>query len=156
MSGTNPEFELRTTPDRIRHAVLFEGLLLAIFIPLGMFFFEKSAFEIGGLGAALSIIAMVGNYLFNIAFDHALLGLGRPLQPRSPGLRALHAVLFEVVLLVASVPLLAFVLEIDLLSALLIDVGFLFITPIITYAYNWLYDVVFPMKVKEAQDQVAT
>ena len=46
-------------------------------------------------------------------------------------------------------PLLAFTLDISLLSALLIDVGFLFITPIITYAYNWLYDIVFPMKVKK-------
>lgn len=154
MTDISPEFELRTTLDRLRHTVLFETILLLAFVPLGAYFFQKSFIEIGGLAVALSVIAMGSNYLFNIAFDHTLLKLGRPLQPRSARLRALHAVLFEVTLLIFSVPLLAFVLEISLLSALLIDVGFLLITPVVTFAYNWLYDIVFPMKVKQAPDQV--
>ena len=148
MNAADPQFELRSTPDRVRHAVMFELLLVAIFVPLGAYFVDQSMLRVGALGIGLSLVAMASNYLFNIAFDHALLALHKPLQPRSFRLRALHATLFEVTLLVFSVPMVAYALEIDLLSALLLDVGFLFITPIITFAYNWAYDVVFPMKVR--------
>lgn len=146
MSAADPQFELRTTPDRIRHAILFEVILVAIFVPLGAYFFEQSVVRIGALSVGLSLIAMGSNYLFNILFDHALLKLHKPLQPRSARLRLVHAALFEVTLLVFSVPLVAYVLEISLLSALFLDIGFLFITPIFTFAYNWAYDLVFPMK----------
>jgi len=146
MTADDPEFELRTTADRIRHAVLFEVILLAIFVPLGAYFFEQSMVRIGALGVGLSAIAMGANYLFNVAFDHALLGLYKPLQPRSAMLRAIHAILFEITLLVFSVPMVAYALQVSLLSALLLDIGFLFITPIVTFAYNWAYDVIFPMK----------
>lgn len=146
MTAGDPEFELRTTADRIRHAVLFEAILLAIFVPLGAYFFEQSLVRIGALSVGLSAIAMGANYLFNVAFDHALLRLHKPLQPRSAKLRALHAILFEIILLVFSVPMVAYALQISLLSALLLDIGFLFLTPIVTFAYNWAYDVIFPMK----------
>lgn len=148
MTAADPEFELRSTPDRIRHAVLFEGLLLAIFVPTGAFAFDQPATQVGGLAVALSFIAMATNYLYNIAFDRTLLALHRPLQPRSSRLRMLHALLFETLLLIFSVPLVAMALEISLAAALLLDIGFLAVTPVITFAYNWLYDIVFPLKVK--------
>lgn len=148
MTAEDPQFELRSGWDRTRHAVLFEVILLAIFIPLGAYFFDKPAVHVGALSVSLSLIAMATNYLFNIAFDHTLLRLRIPLQPRSVRLRVLHAVLFETCLLVFSVPLVAYMLEISLWAALLIDIGFLIITPVFTFAYNWAYDLVFPLKVK--------
>jgi uncharacterized membrane protein len=151
MTAEDPQFELRSKPDRIRHAVFFEVILVAIFVPLGAYFFEQSFVRVGAMSIGLSLIAMSANYLFNIAFDHALLRLHKPLQPRSVRLRMVHALLFEITLLVFSVPMVAYALQIGLLSALLLDIGFLVITPIFTFAYNWAYDVIFPMKSRVPQ-----
>lgn len=57
----------------------------------------------------------------------------------------MHAVLFELVLLIAGIFLIAWWLEIGYIDALIMDIGFSVFFLCYAFAYNWLYDIVFPV-----------
>jgi uncharacterized membrane protein len=62
-------------------------------------------------------------------------------------LRILHATLFEASLLVLTIPMVAWWLDMGLWAAFLADIGFAFFFLIYAFMYNWIYDVVFPVPV---------
>ena len=139
--------KMRTTADRIRHTILFEVLGLAISAPLASLILDKSLTLIGSLSIMLSITAMGLNYLFNLYFDKALLKLGRPVNFRPVRMRVLHAILFEGTILVLSIPMVAWWLNVNLWTAFLADIGFSLFFLVYAFIYNWIYDVVFPVLV---------
>ena len=63
---------MRTTRDRIRHAVSFEILALGIVVPLGAFVFSLPASDIGVVSVGSATIAMLWNYVYKIGFDRAM------------------------------------------------------------------------------------
>ena len=86
----------------------------------------------------ISLIAMSWNMLFNLMFDRVQRRAG---FDRTVVARAVHAVLFEVGLLLAIVPLAAWWLGIGLWQAFVLDIGIsLFFLPY-TFFFNWTYDV---------------
>ena len=137
---------MRLAKDRIRHAILYETILLALFIPASSMLLHKSPDKIGIMGVSLSILAMVWNYIFNLGFDKTLRFMGRSLYPRGFKLRMLHAFLFEAGMIIATIPAMMWWLQIGIWPALVLDIGFLLIIPIYTYGYNWLYDQLFPIQ----------
>jgi len=141
---------MRTTADRIRHAILFEIIGLATCVPLAAWILGKGLLQVGSLSIVLSLIAMMVNYVFNVLFDRALLRLGRPVNVRPVWLRVLHATLFEASLVVLTLPLVAWWLDMTLLAAFLTDLGFMLYFLVYAFVYNWVYDVVFPMPVGQA------
>jgi uncharacterized membrane protein len=75
--------------------------------------------------------------VFNTLFDRAQRRMG---FRRTLWARAIHAVLFEIGLILAVVPLAAWWLGIGLWQALVLDIGIvLFFLPY-TFAFNWTYD----------------
>ncbi|MFS2225203.1 multidrug/biocide efflux PACE transporter [Pantoea sp. B65] len=128
----------RTLKERFLHAAGFEVLAILTVAPLAAWIMDKPLFQIGALAIMLSTIAMVWNIIYNRAFD----GFYPPDKvKRAVGLRILHALGFEGGFIVIGLPLAAWVLEISLLQALLIEVAFfLFFLPY-TIAYNWLWDI---------------
>lgn len=136
---------MRSTSDRIRHTILFEFGLVIIFSPVASMILDKDFVQIGGLAICLSIIAMGVNYSYNLAFDHVLLKLGRPLSPRPAKLRVVHAGLFEVSLVLISLPVIAFALDLSLWQAFLTDLGFSIFTLIYALIFNWAYDYFLPI-----------
>lgn len=75
--------------------------------------------------------------LFNALFDQAQRRMG---FERHFAARTVHAVLFEIGLLLAVVPLAAWWLGISLWRALVLDIGIaLFFLPY-TFVFNWVYD----------------
>lgn len=90
---------MRTTADRIRHAVGFELIGLITFAPSATLLFGYNMFEMGSLAIAGSIIATVWNYLYNLLFDHAMVKL-RGKVHKTTLIRIYHAFLFEGGLLV--------------------------------------------------------
>jgi uncharacterized membrane protein len=141
---------MRTTADRIRHAILFEIIGLVTCVPLAAWILGKGLAQVGSLSIVLSLIAMMVNYVFNILFDRALLRLGRPVNVRPVWMRVLHAILFEASLIVLTLPLVAWWLDMTLLAAFLTDLGFMLYFLVYAFVYNWVYDVVFPMPAGEA------
>jgi uncharacterized membrane protein len=91
---------------------------------------------------------MLLNYVFNLVFDIALVRTGRPVNVRPVWMRVLHAILFEASLLILTVPLVAWWLDMTLWTAFLTDIGFALFFLIYAFIYNWVYDVVFPMPVQ--------
>ena len=123
--------------ERFCHALIFEVLAIAICAPLGAWLLGYPLAHMGALTLMVSLVAMVWNMLFNALFDRAQRRMG---FQRNLAARAVHAVLFEVGLIFAVVPLAAWWLGISLWHALVLDIGIaLFFLPY-TFAFNWLYD----------------
>ncbi|MBK1853117.1 PACE efflux transporter [Marinobacter sp. 1-4A] len=134
---------MRTTGDRIRQAVSFEVIGLLISVPLAAFAFGYSLEKTGVLGLIGATLATVWNYIFNLGFDHALKRLTGSTR-KSIKLRFLHALSFELGLLMAFLPIIAWWMEIGLLEALLVDVSFAVFYLVYAFVFTWCYDTIFP------------
>ena len=127
----------KSITERFCHALLFEVLAIAICAPLGAWLLGYPLAHMGLLTLMISLVAMVWNMLFNALFDQAQRRMG---FERHFTARAVHAVLFEIGLLLAVVPLAAWWLGISLWRALVLDIGIaLFFLPY-TFVFNWVYD----------------
>jgi uncharacterized membrane protein len=127
----------KSVRERFFHAFCFEALAIAICAPLGAWLLDYSLAHMGVLTLMISTIAMLWNMVFNAAFDRVQLRLG---FQRTVAVRAVHAVLFEIGLVLAVVPLAAWWLGISLWTAFLLDIGIvLFFLPY-TFVYNLAYD----------------
>jgi uncharacterized membrane protein len=135
---------LRSRRDRIRHAISFELLGLALITPLGAFVFHMPASEIGMLGLISAAIATAWNYLYNLMFDRVMQArTGTTLK--GPALRVFHAVLFEAGLLIVLLPFIAWKLGIGLMEALAMDVSFAVFYVVYAFVFNLGYDRLFPL-----------
>jgi len=140
---------MRTTADRIRHAILFEILGLALVTPLGALVFDMPMHDIGLVSLISALIALVWNYVFNLLFDRALqrmLGHTR----KTIAHRVVHALLFELGLLAMLMPFIALYLGIGLWQALVMDISFAGFYMVYAFGFNWVYDVVFPAPLSKA------
>lgn len=135
---------MRTTLDRIRHAILFELVGLVLMIGGGSILTGFDAHSLGVIGIVASLVATVWNYVYNLMFDRAMLRLRGSVIKTHP-LRALHALLFEGGLLVLLLPFVAWMLGVSLWQAFLFDLAIAVFYIVYGYAYNWAYDRVFPM-----------
>jgi uncharacterized membrane protein len=135
---------MRTTPDRIRQAVSFEVIGLIVVISFGTRVLGYSTVDFGLLGAVGATIATGWNYIYNLLFDHALLKYtGTP--KKSVKLRVVHAFGFELGLMVAFLPIVTRILNISLMEALKIDLGFIAFYLVYAFAFTWAYDTLFPI-----------
>lgn len=142
---------MRTTADRIRHAVSFEIIGLAAVTPLGSWAFGMEMHAIGVVALVGATVATLWNYLFNLGFDHAMMRLVNHTN-KWPVLRVVHAVLFELGLLVVLLPFIAWYLNIGLWTALMMDLGFAGFYLVYAFVYNWAYDVIFPIPAQPVSD----
>jgi uncharacterized membrane protein len=128
----------RSLRERIGHALAFEGIAVLICAPAMAWFMDKPLLHLGVLTLMFSTVAMLWNMLFNYLFDRAQSRLG---FERGLWARVSHALLFEVGLIVALVPLAAWWLSIGLLEALLLDIVLILFFLPYTLAFNWIYDL---------------
>ena len=127
----------KSIKERFFHALGFEVLAIAICAPLGAWLLGYSLAHIGLLTLMISLLAMLWNMVFNALFDSAQRRMG---FQRSVLARVVHALLFEIGLILAVVPLAAWWLDIGLWEAFVLDIGIvLFFLPY-SFAFNWSYD----------------
>lgn len=137
---------MRSTADRIRHAVSFEVIGLLVATPLGAWAFGLEMHTIGVVALVGATLATLWNYLFNLGFDRAMMrwvGHSR----KWPSLRIIHALLFEIGLLAILLPFVVWYLQIGLWQAFMMDLGFAGFYLVYAFVYNWAYDVIFPIPV---------
>lgn len=127
----------KTPAERFAHALAFELFALALCAPVGSWLLGISIMHVGALTAAISLIAMTWNMVFNALFERIERRFG---LVRNVAVRMAHAVSFELGLIVFAVPLAAWWLNISLLEALLLDLGILLFFLPYTFVFNWLYD----------------
>ncbi|MCD6252425.1 MAG: PACE efflux transporter [Psychrobacter sp.] len=133
---------MRTTKDRIRHALGFEIIGLLIFAPLASLVFGFELHLMGMMALVGSIVATIWNYFYNILFDRAMLKLCGTLQ-KTVLIRVLHAILFEGGLLLLFLPVIAWYLNISLWEAFKMDIAMATFYLVYAFVYNWVYDQVF-------------
>ncbi|OCW57859.1 PACE efflux transporter [Hoeflea olei] len=135
---------MRSTSDRIRHALSFEIIALALVTPLGAWIFGLPLGEIGLVAAVSATVATGWNYLYNLLFDHALMRLTGHVR-KSLAVRFLHAILFEGGLLVVLLPFIAWYLGVSVIEAFVMDLSFAGFYLAYAFVFNWVYDLVFPV-----------
>ncbi|MFB1117512.1 multidrug/biocide efflux PACE transporter [Dickeya dadantii] len=130
--------ERKTFRERMAHAIGFEVMALLICAPIGAWVLGRSILQVGALSIMLSSVAMIWNVVYNSLFDRLW-----PVSRVRRGLwvRMGHALGFEGGFILIGLPLAAWMLNITLWQALMVEIGFfLFFLPY-TMAYNWLYDL---------------
>ncbi|EBV1890142.1 Na(+)-translocating NADH-quinone reductase subunit E [Salmonella enterica subsp. enterica serovar Coquilhatville] len=142
----------RSLPERIFHAVCFEGIATAILAPTTAWLMQRSVLEMGGLTILLATTAMIWNIIYNALFDR--LWPAHQVR-RTAKVRAHHALGFESGFIVIGVSIVAWVLNVSLLQAFTLEIGFfLFFLPY-TMLYNWAYDLLRQRIVTRRQQRVS-
>jgi uncharacterized membrane protein len=136
---------MRSTRDRIRHAILFELVGLSLMIPLGTVLFGLHASVMGVIGVGSALAATAWNYVYNLGFDRTMQRLAGHTR-KSLSLRAMHAVLFEAGLLVILLPPIAWYLGIGLVEAFYMDLAIAAFYVAYAFVFNLAYDRAFPLR----------
>ncbi len=139
---------MRTLNDRLRHTILFEAIALGVVIVGGSWIIGRPMEVIGALSLIFSALAMSWNLLFNWLFD-LWDRKYRASARRGFVVRATHASLFELGMVIAGVFIVEWWLNISYWNAFIIDIGFSAFFLIYAYGFNWAYDHIFPVP-KEA------
>ncbi|MDP9840316.1 putative membrane protein [Neorhizobium huautlense] len=135
---------MRTVRDRIRHAISFEVIGLALFTPLASFVFHLPVEHVGVVGIVSATLATAWNYVYNLGFDH-LMQKFRGTTLKTMPLRIAHTVLFELGLLIALLPFIAWYLGVTIWQALVMDISFATFYLIYAFFFNMAYDRIFPL-----------
>ena len=146
---------MRTTPDRIRHTLMFETIGLLIVMPLGHLLFSLSVSHMGMVGVISVVVATFWNYLYNLGVDHALKRL-RGHVHKTVLMRVAHAICFELGLICVLLPLIALYLGQTLTEAAPLVTSLAVFYVIYAFIFNWIYDVVFPVPDSPAPGAPAT
>lgn len=129
----------KSTAERIFHAVLFEllgNVVIAVFISAVL---KVSLLQSVKLSVISAITATVWNYIFNKSFDALQ---RRYAFERNCIVRILHAVIFEIVLVLSLTPVAMFLLDLSLTKAFVVETGLIFVFLPYTLVFNWTYDYI--------------
>lgn len=135
---------MRTLSDRIRYVLLFEFFGVILVALIGWMATGKPVLDLGVLALMLTGIAVIWNFVFNLAFDRVEFARYRG-APRKLSWRVAHALLFEAGLLIVCVFPIAWWLAMALWPAFLLNAGYSAFFVIYTFCFSWLYDTVFPI-----------
>lgn len=135
---------MRSTADRIRHAIAFEVIGILLATPFTALTFHLPGETSTVVVAVSALVAMAWNYLYNLGFDHALKALGRSTEKSVP-MRVAHAILFELGLTALLLPFVALYLGIGLWEALVMDIALALFYVAYAFVFNWAYDRLFPL-----------
>lgn len=123
--------------ERVFHSVVFEVLALVMSIAGLVIFTQHDISSLSETMIVIASLAMIWNYCFNYVFDHYVKG---EKTKRSFLLRIAHVFLFEVGLLFFTIPVMAFILDLTLWDAFLMDLGVTVFITIYAFAFNFIYD----------------
>ncbi|MBU3015844.1 PACE efflux transporter [Poseidonibacter lekithochrous] len=123
--------------ERWIHAIIYEIMLIIIFTFVLQYITSHAMSRVLTLVILLSSIAVVWNFIFNWIFDKYAIGAR---EKRTFKTRFIHAILFEIGLILPTIPVIAYFLKIALLEAFIMDIGFIVFVLIFTIIYNYIYD----------------
>ncbi|WP_022940587.1 PACE efflux transporter [Psychromonas hadalis] len=125
--------------ERILHSLIFEAIALGIMISVAISFTENGLKTMTGLALVLSLIAMCWNYIYNLFFDRVF---GTNRIKRSFKMRLGHGLGFELGMIITTLPLIMWVMQVDLWTAFILDLGVVVFFLVYAIIYNWSYDVI--------------
>jgi len=125
----------------VLQAVLYELFAIILVGPVLSILFGQSMGSSLGLAAVLSTIALVWNYVFNMMFESW--ERRQESKDRTLGRRLLHGTGFEGGLVVLLVPVMAWWLKTNLLTAFITNLGLLAFFFIYAILFTWAFDRIF-------------
>lgn len=139
-------YSLQGVKRRIIYVALYELLAIIITSVALAWSADNSMGKATALAVVSSVIAIVWNLIFNHLFEKWEQRQAKP--ERTVKRRVLHATGFEGGLIVAFVPLFAWWLNVSLLHAFVLDIGFLIFFLCYTFIFNWAFDILFGVPIK--------
>ena len=122
---------------RIIHALSYEVILLVIIAIALSFIFDVPMEVTGSLGIAMAVTSVVWNMIFNHffkKFEH------KHQLKRTIKVRILHAIGFEGGLMLATIPMVAYAMNMSIWQAIVLDFGLTMCILIYTFIFQWCYD----------------
>ena len=122
---------------RIVHALSYEIILLVIIALALSFIFEMPLEVTGVLGIFMAVTSVIWNMVFNHYFEkfeakHQL--------KRTVRVRILHAIGFEGGLMLATIPMVAYAMNMSLWQAIVLDFSLTLCILVYTFIFQWCYD----------------
>lgn len=124
--------------QRVIHALCYELILLVIGTPILSLVLGQSMAHTGALWIMMSVTAVFWNMGFNHVFEKIERAKGW--AKRTIKIRILHAMGFEGGLLIFTVPMIAWMMNMSLWQALWLDIGLALSIMLYTFIYQWCYD----------------
>ncbi|MEZ8336339.1 PACE efflux transporter [Vibrio cyclitrophicus] len=125
--------------ERMLHMVLFELAALILMAGLATYITGDGAGKMAGLALAMCLIAMAWNYVYNYGYDKVF---GADRSKRTKKTRVLHGLGFELGLMTVTLPVLMWVLQLNFLTVLIMDIGLVVFFVLYAIGFNWVYDSV--------------
>jgi len=126
---------MRSNQERVAQAALLELGGIVIVAPLSVLMTGHDLASMGTLAIMMSSLAVIWSIAWNWLFDRWV-----PTRTRSIGQRVIQALGFESGLVVVTVFIVSAWLDIDLWSALLLDLGFVIFFLIWALIFNSVFD----------------
>jgi uncharacterized membrane protein len=122
---------------RLIHAALYEGILLIV-IAVGLSTMMHMPLDVtGALGIAMALTSVLWNMLFNHYFEKFE---ARHRLKRTMKVRIAHAIGFEGGLMLATIPMVAYALQMSLAQAFWLDLALTLCILVYTFIFQWVYD----------------
>ena len=99
----------------------------------------------GPLSVMITTIAVTWNFIYNILYEKW--EARQDSKSRTVKRRIVHAIGFQITLVIFLIPLIAWWMNISLVAAFWLDVAFIIIIPIYTFIFNWTFDKLFGLPV---------
>lgn len=124
---------------RLVHAMSYEVILLVIIAIALSFIFNMPLEVTGVLGVIMAVISVVWNMIFNHYFEKVEY---KYQLKRTIPVRILHAVGFEGGLMLATIPIIAYMMKMSFIDALILDFGLTMCILVYTFIFQWCYDLI--------------
>ena len=121
------------------HALSYEVILLVIIAIALSLIFEMPMEVTGALGLIMAITSVIWNMIFNHHFEK--FEAKRKLT-RTVAVRILHAIGFEGGLMLVTIPMVAYALEMTLWHAIVLDFSLTLCILVYTFIFQWAYDAI--------------
>ena len=126
---------------RVVYITLYEAIAIAV-SSVGLAWMSGHHVAQAGVMAVVgSVVAVLWNLAFNALFERW--EARQVVRGRSLLRRAVHAILFEAVLIAVLVPIFAWGLDLSLWQALVMDLGLVVFFLVYTFVFNWVFDAAF-------------
>lgn len=122
---------------RIVHALSYEIILLVIIAIALSFIFDMPMEVTGTLGIVMAVTSVFWNMTFNHFFEK--FEAKRQLK-RTVGVRILHAIGFEGGLMLVTIPMVAYAMQMSIGQAILLDFSMTMCILVYTFIFQWCYD----------------
>jgi uncharacterized membrane protein len=126
---------------KVVQAVSYELVALIFITPAMAWVFKSGLALSGALGLALCLVAMAWNMLFNSLFEAWEKRQRKP--QRTAARRVLHAITFELGLLLMTVPMLVWALNLGWWQALATDFSLMLFFLLYAFVFQWGFDLLF-------------